>query len=163
MAGIKVTVVGKAQLIEKLRNMGARAPFAMYEAVKDEMVKLADYVRATKLQGNPLNHRTGRLSRSVTGRADIDGTDTINGSIGVSLDEVPYAAVHEFGGTFNVPAYVREVDKVFGRSVKPFEQNVRAHTATYPQRAFLKPSMDERRDAILASLQKKLVKVCREA
>lgn len=160
--GIRVEVLGKAEAIDRYRRMGAKAPAAMLQAVQEEMTKLADYVRATKLQGNPLNHRSGRLSRGVTGSASIDG-DTIEGKVGVPVDEVPYAPVHEHGGTFQVPSYQREVSKVFGKSVTPFKQTVSAHTATYPQRAFLRPSMDERRDAIMKSLNAKLSKVLREA
>jgi len=155
---IETHIFGKDELIERFEQLPAQLIAGLTSEMKTQMVRLADYVRANKLSGDPLHRRTGRLSRSVSGQASASGTK-IRGTIGSK--GVPYARVHEEGGTFDIPSYSRMQTMVFGRPMIPKEVTVRAHTATYPQRAFLKPSLLENEDRIREALRARALEIMR--
>lgn len=151
-------VYGKTELVAKWKNIAAQLPSLITDEMKTRMVQLADYVRTNKLSGNPLNRRSGRLSRSINGNASAAGT-IVTGTVGSK--GVPYAHVHETGGTFDIPAHERLITVVFGKPVVPHSISVKAHEANYPQRAYLKPSLEENRAQIIAALRNKTLEVMR--
>ena len=61
-------------------------------------LELLTRVKEDKLSGQVLNVRTGTLRRSINLKMEV-GNDSIKATVGTN---VPYAAIHEFGGT--VPA-----------------------------------------------------------
>jgi phage gpG-like protein len=167
--GLMLTIFGKDELIAKYGRLASAISELLTEVMKYEMVKLADYVRVNKLSGDPLHRRTGKLSRSITGDAASHGKYVVGvvGSKGV-----PYAYVHEMGGVFEIPAHMRRVGfnareerirllnkagSVRAQVKSTTRGMVRAHTATYPQRAFLHPSMEENRERIVAVLREAAV------
>jgi phage gpG-like protein len=162
---VNVTVLGKDELVAKYKAAGNRLARALLTSMQRDMVRTADYARTNKLSGDPLHRRTGNLSRAVTGRARLDGT-TVVGEVGTA--GIPYAYVHEMGGTFWIRPHIRRTGfdakdqrirlltkqgavraavKAVGDSI------VRGHNATYPQRAFLKPSLEENRARITDDLR----------
>lgn len=95
---------------------------------------------------------TGRLINSL--RHEIkeskDIITIIAGSFGV-----PYAPVHEFGGTFNIQGHTR---KAHSRTVKGQVQQVRehfvgAHSRTYTARPFVRPAFQASRGDIINILR----------
>ena len=101
----------------------------------------------------PLHQRSGNLIRALN-VAPVETTGhTVSSGVG---DNLEYAAVHEFGGTFDIPAYYRHVSIKVARALgykgngrvnsDALERGlVRAHTATYPKRAFLAPALEDKR------------------
>jgi phage gpG-like protein len=124
------------------------------------MVRLADYVRSSKLSGSPLNRRSGKLSRSISGSASLDGKKII-GTVGSK--GVPYAHVHETGGAFEIPSHERTITMVFGRPIIPKTIIVESYVANFPQRAFLKPSLTEKQSDIISALRETVLQVMRAA
>ena len=56
------------------------------------------HIKANKLDGQVLNHRTRTLSRAVFHRVEESGEEgTLE--VGVDLAKAPYGRVHEYGGT----------------------------------------------------------------
>lgn len=156
--GFQVTVFGKDEFIARFASLRAELLTSLTEEMLKQMTKLADYVRANKLSGDPLHRRSGRLSRSVSGQASSTGT-VIVGTIGSK--GVPYAAVHENGGTFQIPSFVREQTVAFGRPMIPKQVTVKAHDVTYPKRAFLKPSLQLKAVEIREALRARAMDVLR--
>lgn len=81
-----------------------------------------------------LKRRTGKLANSIKYQLRPEGNKAtvVVGSFGV-----PYAAIHEFGGTIS------------RRSRKGL-----LHNATYDKRAYLKPAFDDNIDEVLEDLRK---------
>ncbi len=171
MPHVGITVIGKDEILEKYKGAASRSRLALLKSMADSMQRTADYVRANKLSGSPLHRRSGNLSRAVTGSAELT-EQYIIGQIGTS--GIPYAYVHEKGGTFWIRPHIRRTGfdskdqrirlltkqgavraavKAVGDSI------VRGHNATYPQRAFLKPSMDENKENIMQALRKAVLGV----
>lgn len=156
--GISVHVFGKKELIAKYKRIAAELPSVLHASMNTQMVRLADYVRSSKLSGSPLNRRSGTLSRSISGSATVSGRIVI-GQVGSK--GVPYAHVHEDGGAFQIPAHERRISMVFGRPIVPMTITVNAYTANFPQRAFLKPSLAEKHDDIISALRATVIRVMR--
>lgn len=159
--GINVTVFGKTELIDRMNAVRPKVVGAMQNEMQTQMTRLADYIKDNKLSdGDPLHRRTGALSRSVQGTSSVNGT-RVTGTIGSK--GVKYARVHELGGTFQIPSFERLQTVVFGRPMlNPRSVTVSAHTATYPQRAFLKPSLDQFADQIREALRQRVLGVLRD-
>lgn len=109
----------------------------------------------SKLSGVVLNVRSGALRQSIFGdepRADKTGiTERV-----ASAADVKYGAIHEFGGTINVP----EIEPVKARALHflsggkdVFAMRVQAHTVTMPERSYMRSSLAEMREKIVAGLQ----------
>lgn len=136
------------------------APSALRQAISDSMkrqwFRLQAAVVTQKLSGDPLHRRTGLLASSI----NVGGSETateftddpleIVGKVGT---KVRYGFVHENGGTFGIPAHMRTITTVFGRAVAPHHVEVRAHNATFPQRSFLRSTLEEMRGSIIDNIK----------
>lgn len=150
-------------VMQRFRTGAKSFSQVLRQEMMNQMARAADWSRANRLSGDPLNRRTGRLSRSVAPFARTDGT-RVEGGLS---SNVPYAHVHELGGTFQIPAYTRRPARTKtagGRFRKRTEEQqtssitVKAHTATFPQRAFLKPALEANRTQILEGLRMSILR-----
>ena len=131
---------------------------ALKTTIREQVYALQAHVIARKLTGDVLHQRTGNLIRSLTTEVTQSG-DTTVGILGVGR-EAPYGAVHEMGGTFNVPqSTVREHIRN-GYTVR--EHIRRAHSATYPQRSFLESSRNEREGDIRSAIEDTIAAAVRQ-
>ena len=102
--------------------------------------------------GHPLHQRSGNLIKALN-VAPVKSTDKeISTTVG---DNIAYAWVHEMGGTFNIPAHMRHISRTraralgydtskLGKGYRIEDGMVKAHTATYPKRAFLAPALADK-------------------
>jgi phage gpG-like protein len=158
--GISIRVFGKTEFISKYRKIAAMLPSMVTDEMKTQMMQLADYVRTNKLSGDPLHRRTGKLSRSISGNASATG-NLVTGTVGSK--GVPYAAVHELGLTVTIPSHERLISMVFGKPVVPHTISIKSYTVTFPMRAYLKPSLEEKRAGILANIRASIIGAMRNA
>ena len=162
MSLIEGQVTGDAAVIARLE----RLPASMHRMVVEEMQKLWFEVQTKvvrgKLSGDPLHRRTGNLASSInvgganTATAFEDGDQQIVGRVGTN---VRYAAIHEYGGTVEVPAHERTITQVFGRPVSARTVVVRAHQARFPERSYLRSTLNEMR----AQIQNRIAAVTKAA
>jgi len=69
-----------------------RLPQAFDEAIGRSLFKSVQHIRTASLQSGRVPYKTGTLRRSIT--ASVEGNEGLVGS------NLPYAPIHEFGGTF---------------------------------------------------------------
>ena len=146
------TVIGADAVIANLGQVHTGVHRAVVRAVRrktNELVRL----QKEKVSGPVLKTKTGTTRRGIN--AEFAETDTsITGSAGIGKEKAKYPAVHEYGGTFNIKEHVRTVKKIFGKPLKtPVTQTVRAHTATFPERSFLRSALREMREEILREIE----------
>ena len=114
---------------------------------------LADAIRNDKLSGQVLNARTGALRDSIGVEVVSDG-DGIVATIG-SFGDVKYAAIQEYGGRTAaheiLPSKARVLAFVAGGAMH-FAARVEHPGSTIPARAYLRLSLEEQSDAIVAAL-----------
>lgn len=122
-----------------------------------------------------LRKQTGRLARSLTStRGRIANTGgagegiariTTEGAV-VTLTKgsrVPYAKLHEEGGTHQVAAHERTITQAFGQPLDPPKTvQVSAHSRTVPARPYLEPALDDTRDQATKVILDTAVKAMQE-
>ncbi len=109
------------------------------------VIGLQRYVILNKLEGQALHHRTGNLERSVVYSEPEESGGVISATVGVT-DLAPYGRIHEYGGTVDVREHMAT-----SRNGNPYM--VRAHTATFPERSFLRTSLSENEGSITEQIQ----------
>lgn len=138
----------KADLAEIVNSFEQRKKFIkvnLYNSFRRIAYALAAYIKNEKLSGQVLNRISGKLAGSVGYRVTQNGGD-FSLEVYAGGDEAPYGIVHELGGTFQIPAHLSA-----SRLGKQFA--VQAHSARYPQRSFMKTSLEENENAIAQQVQ----------
>lgn len=154
---IKITLVGTDKVVARFEAMSQKVRAALVLSMKRQWFNLQGYVVKSKLSGGVLRRVTGNLASSI----NVGGAETatrfdempneIVGSVGT---RVVYGAVHEYGGSFNVKPHTRRVTQVFGRPVTPTEAFVRGHTVRFPERSFLRSSLQDMSSQIRADMER---------
>lgn len=107
-------------LAERFSKMGVKGRTKLIKEVTMISYELVSYIKVNKLQGQVLHHRSGKLSGHVTTKLDV--TDhKIESRVGVFAG-VPYARIHEYGGTINrtkadgTPYHIKMPERSYLRS-----------------------------------------------
>jgi len=149
-------------LQETLSDMARRSE-AMIAGTRTAMTSLAiglsARVKGSKLSGQVLRVRTGRLRRSIN-HVVTEADGVITGAVGTNVE---YARRHEFGGRVSeqVKEHMRVCKQVYGRMLsKPILVSVRAHvrTTNLPERSFLRTSLAEMKPQIKRELADAIAK-----
>jgi len=144
---VTITVSNVDNVVTRLEGFGARLGESLNRAMLRIVIELQNYIRTEKLVGgNPLHQRSGNLSRSIQYQV-VQESDGVHGKVGVDGTASSYGRVHEYGGNFNIREHIAT-----SRKGNPYD--VRAHSATYPQRSFLRSSLSENKDNIVEALQR---------
>ena len=143
-------------LPETLRALDSQRG-AYRRAIRDTILRLSmlmvGKVKDSKLSGQVLNVRTGRLRRSINMKLEETPAE-VAGYVGTN---VVYARPHEFGLTMDeqVKEHMRTATQAWGRMIKnPHATLVRAHVrhVTLPERSFLRSTLEEMQPQIKAEL-----------
>jgi len=149
---IRCMVVGQEAVIVKLGQVEPRVRGRLWAAVKAETINL---VREAKLKvsGPVLRVRSNKLRGGINAKFE-ESESEVTGSAGINAGKAKYPAVHEYGGTFTIREHLRMMRVAFGRPVKiPRKITVRAHSATYLERSYLRSSLRENEARIRAALK----------
>lgn len=149
---INVTLIGDREVVARMQSIPARARVRLTSTMHALAIKLRSRI-LQKLSGEVLNVRTGNLRRSIQYEV-TDAAGQINASV-FSAGDVKYAAIHEFGGTIDIPEITPVKAKALhfmsgGKDV--FAMRARAHTVTMPERSFMRSSLAEQEGAIREAL-----------
>ena len=147
---VKVTI-DKAKLEELLQTATERIKKGVRSGLEAFLIDLQGRITGTKLSGQVLQVRTGTLWRSI--QYAVEETPIgYRGSIGSNLI---YAAIHEFGGDVFRPDHVRI-------SKEGTVHFVRGHTAHYPERSYLRSSLQEELPEFPATMKEQIVRALEE-
>lgn len=146
---IRAVIVGDDRVLAMLGQVHPEVMQRLEKSVRRLVMQLTSNIKGGKLSGQVLRTRTGKLRRSINPRVEVTDTAVI-GSAGTN---VIYGRVHEYGGTINIREHLRRVKKAFGRELKsPVMATVRAHTAKYPERSFLRAALKDMESEIKQEL-----------
>jgi hypothetical protein len=81
---LNVTVIGDREVIQRFAGLPERAHHALVAEVTTLALELQAHVVQDKLQGQVLNHITGRLQSSIQHDVQVSGT-TVTGRVGFSV------------------------------------------------------------------------------
>ena len=146
--------------LDGLEEAGARLaayPAALTAALSAKAAELAaalaDMVKNDKLSGGVLNARSGALRDSIAASVSADA-DGVVASV-ASEGDVKYAAIQEYGGKTSaheiLPVKAQALAFVIG-GAQLFARRVEHPGSLIPERSYLRSSLDDMRDEILAAL-----------
>lgn len=161
----------RTQIRRELREAGAIIRTLVVASATDEFMlegKGQPRRRPAGIDNSKIRILSGRLARSIAGKPYANRNETRNlvrvGRDGQYLhvvvgSNVPYAAIHEFGGSGvnTVSAHERRMTHVFGRVLdEPRTVQVKAHSRKYsvPKRPYLAPAVDQNAKQIIQALAK---------
>lgn len=171
-------IIGLPELRDRLSIQ--RQQDAVWQGLQRAAIRLASIVKRDKLSGQVLNNVTGTLRRSINSKVQADSDTIINAFVGSFAGYLnpkgkayaaSYARINEYGGTFTIPSHTRRVgyDKYGDRArllnklhgiahgVDNFsETTVKEHSATYPERSFLRSAVAENRDMVTGEIMRGL-------
>lgn len=150
---ITVDIVGDKQVIAKLDALPGRLHDALLKRVTSLSLQLSATVKQ-KLSGQVLNVRSGNLRRSIQSQVANQSTE-VSGRV-FSDSSVRYAAIHEYGGTTRPHFIEAKPGGVLafqsgGRTV--FARRVNHPGSKIPARPFMRPTLAEYRDRIIAGFE----------
>ncbi len=156
---IGVEVLGQERIASRLHGMPSAIKRYLQAVMRAEVINLQSYIKSQKLSGQVLKNRTGTLRRSIFQRVTAEGSN-VAGFVGTPT---VYGPPHEFGGRFKIPKHqvrqhIRNIKQAFGKAIEERAvvvqaHSVRAHTADFPMRSFMRSSFSEKKDGILANLK----------
>jgi hypothetical protein len=156
------------RVLESMRAKGPQIVQAVIRKMDQLMLVLQAKVVGEKLQGQVLKHKTGKLAGSIRKMETIEENGAIVGIVQGGGGPAWYGALHETGGTFEVPEYQRrtgisakgEVVKLLSKSgavqknvARIRSGTVKAHTVTFPERSFMRSSLNEFRGQLFDGLR----------
>jgi phage gpG-like protein len=114
---------------------------------------LAEAVKSDKLSGQVLAVRSGALRDSIAAEVAADG-DSIVATV-ASVGDVKYAAIQEYGGKTGaheiLPVKGKALAFIAGGAMR-FATRVEHPGSTIPERSYLRLTLDEQSDVIVAAL-----------
>jgi phage gpG-like protein len=114
---------------------------------------LADLVKSDKLSGAVLNTRSGALSESIVASVTAD-VDSVLASVG-SEGDVKYAAIQEYGGktsAHDILPVKGDVLAFVASDGQHFARRIEHPGSVIPERSYLRSSLEDMKDEILAAL-----------
>jgi phage gpG-like protein len=135
-------------------GLPSRVHAAIVRKVHALRLELESKIKGDKLSGQVLHVVSGDLRRSIFSGVEDKG-DIVEGWAKQSGD-VPYGAIHEFGGIIHIPEILPVKAKALhwvsgGKDV--FAKRARAHDVTMPTRSFMRSSLEDMREEIVTGLK----------
>ena len=141
------------------RDTASRIHDALFKKATAYALLLESHIKADKLSGQVLNVRTGNLRRSIFSGVDDNG-DTIEIWAKQSGD-VKYGAIHEFGGKTAahdiLPMKAKALHFIVGGK-EIFAKIVHHPGSVMPERSYMRSSLEDMKDSIIAGLKDAVVK-----
>lgn len=131
--------------LEKIIMIFDEANPRMRQAMKDALFESLHLIRTASLTSGRIPYKTGSLRRSLTVAIKSEGSN-MEGQFGTNL---PYAAIHEFGGTVTR-------NQAWGRPTRPY-------TATYRERSYLRTPFAESAGLIQRTFDRHVADVLKKA
>jgi phage gpG-like protein len=143
---ITSTVTGDKEFILKLASFPDKLRAELKTSMTSAMDRLKGHVQDDKLSGQVLNVRTGDLRASIA--ADVtDDTTSVTGKVSTDL---PYSAIHEYGGTIP-PHPINTLNSAAHRFMTG--TSVMHPGCVIPERSYLRTSLRDMADSIRDELQ----------
>lgn len=153
---ITVELQGQEQLVGKLRLLPDLFRQKLNKALKIEALNLVTFIKESELSGQVLKVGVGTKDPGEL-RDSIFEENTQNSTSGVTYKvasggNIPYAAIHEYGGTIHHPGSDKlQVFEVGGKTV--FTNHTAAHDIVMPERSYMRAGLAHQKDEIVAAIQ----------
>lgn len=156
-------VDGDAKIVTLFSRSAANARPRLKRALQFLGIGLVAYIQKTKLRGQRLKQRTGRLSGSIH-EETVEDASSITTHVGTN---VKYARPHEYGYAqpTQYKAHLRQIRQAWGRPIAPKEIHVRARVVkmNISEKRFMRDSLAEFQPKIKTTMEKLAKALAEEA
>jgi hypothetical protein len=163
MSKFTFIVTGDEQVTANFNILANTSRARLKRALQFLGIGLAAHIQKTKLSGQRLHQRSGRLISSIHEETVEDDSGIIT-HVGTN---VRYARPHEYGmhDSVTVKAHLREIKEAFGRPIAPVTVHVRAHPMkmNIGEKRFMRDSLEEFQPKIRAVMNKLAADIAKEA
>ncbi len=139
--------------IARLEGLPATIGAALAAKAAEAAAALADRVRTDKLSGGVLNARSGALRDSIVADVSVEAAG-VRATVG-SNGDVKYAEIQEYGGKTAaheiLPVKAQALAFVASGALR-FARRVQHPGSLIPERSYLRSTLDEMSDEIVATL-----------
>ena len=136
---------------DALRAKGPRIIGAVVRKMNEFLFLLQAKIVGEKLQGQVLEHRTGKLAGSIrVNPVSGQGGSNISGSIEGAGGPAWYGKLHEDGGTFPYHRKKQMAERMTNKGA--MRKRVLKGSITFPERSFMRSSLNEMRQQIFDGL-----------
>lgn len=143
MNKVIVRIDGEERLVASMGRVARDARARVKRTMTMLGLMLVSHIQKTKLSGQRLHQRSGRLIGSIHEETEEVG-EAITTTVGTN---VVYARPHEFGirDSVQVKAHLRLIKQAWGRPITPREVHVRAHPMKMDltEKRFMRDSLSE--------------------
>lgn len=146
---VELTIDGDVQLIDRLNLFSDLVHQALVAKMQQVVVNLTEQVKDNKLSGQILNVISGMLRDSIYNTV-TETSDQVIGTVG--SQGVPYAAIHEYGGTtgpHSIVATRAQMLHFIWHGEEVFTKSVNHPGSRMPERSYLRSSLADARQQIL--------------
>lgn len=158
---ISIEVYGAERVVAGLQLRVERVRVAVKSSLDIWATELAGYIKASKLSGDPLHRRSGRLSSSVHPITQST-PDAISGGAGAGAG-VPYAKIQECGGVIHHPGGTAFfISQLLGgraffvsnaSSLAASLPRTQPHDINMPERSYMRSALRDRAPTGIESLR----------
>src|SRR5260370_40510541 len=133
-------------VIARLDKIPANVRLELQEELPKIGYELQAYIQQVKLSGGVLNVKSGAL-RSHIFMNMTEGANYIQVVVSISVGQVPYAGIHEYGGSINHPGGTAygHYGFVANRNATAGMPRTAAHVIPMPERSYMRSSMVDRK------------------
>jgi len=150
--------INTSRAVARFGAMPNKLRQALYKKITALTLELQRYIQTEKLQGQVLNKITGNLQSSVFSETTITN-DGVEGRVYVGAD-VPYAAIHEYGGIIHHPGGTPYFIGKDGQPVFVSKETAlgarlpvtKPHDIPMPERSYMRSGFQDFRDRIVQGL-----------
>lgn len=143
------------RVVDALRAKGPRIIGAIVRKMNEFLFLLQAKIAGEKLQGQVLAHRTGKLAGSIrVSPVSGKGGSNISGAVEGAGGPAWYGKLHEDGGTFPYHRKSQMAERMTNKDA--MRKRVLKGSITFPQRSFMRTSLNEMRQQIFDGLTQTL-------
>jgi hypothetical protein len=155
------TITGEAETQQRFLSVADRIREELALQMETTMENLQDYIKQSKLSGQSVNVRSGRLRAAVSHRVLLEGKD-IRGEVFIPLAQVPYAGVLNDGGRTRphtiLPRSRYSLRFIAGDGATVFARRVNHPGSQFSARNFMGGGLTDMTQRILKDLQEAAVR-----
>jgi hypothetical protein len=149
---LRITFDGSDQrVVTALRTKGPQIVQAIMRKLESLMLQLQAKITGEKLQGQVLQHRTGKLAGSIREIPVTSVGTLITGAVEGAGGPAWYGKLHEEGGTFPYHRKAQMTERLDAKG--KMNKRLGKGTITFPERSFMRSSLEEMRGQIFEGLR----------
>lgn len=155
---ISMVLTGDRALIARFERMPAAVQAALLRKVHELSLRLVHFIQTQKLSGQVLNRKSGRLMRSIGSKVE-QSAKAVFGVVFQSSD-VPYGAIHEFGGRTAAHVILPKKASVLAfnwKGANVFFRRVNHPGSVFPERSYMRSGLRDMSTEISLGLKAAVV------